>query len=154
MRNIVVVGAGFAGLWSSISAAGSLQDFREDDVRVTVVNRDKWHGVRVRYYESDLTDTRVPLGHLLNPIGVRLVVGEVENIDHVGHVVSVTTVGGVTELPYDRLILAAGSQLRRPNLPGFDRCTFNVDTYDEAVRLEAHLRDCLLYTSPSPRDRG
>ena len=26
MRDIVVIGAGFAGLWSSISAAGSLDD--------------------------------------------------------------------------------------------------------------------------------
>ena len=141
MRDIVVIGAGFAGLWSSISAARSLDVLCEDDVRITVVNRDEWHGVRVRYYESDLTDMRIPLDHLLDPIGVGLVVGEVENIDHVGHVVSVTTVGGITELPYDRLILAAGSQLRRPNLPGLDRCTFNVDTYDAAVRLEAHLRN-------------
>ena len=106
-----MIGAGFAGLWSSISAARSLDVLCEDDVRITVVNRDEWHGVRVRYYESDLTDMRIPLDHLLDPIGVGLVVGEVENIDHVGHVVSVTTVGGITELPYDRLILAAGGQM-------------------------------------------
>jgi len=31
--------------------------------------------------------------------------------------------------------------VRHPNLPGFDTWTFNVDTYDEAVRLEAHLHD-------------
>jgi len=36
-----MIGAEFAGLWSSISAAGSLDDLREDDVRITVVNRDK-----------------------------------------------------------------------------------------------------------------
>ncbi|HIF43809.1 MAG TPA: NAD(P)/FAD-dependent oxidoreductase, partial [Dehalococcoidia bacterium] len=108
MRNIVVIGAGFAGLWSSISAARSLDDLHEDDVRITVVNRDKWHGVRVRYYESDLTDTRIPLDDLLDPIGVGLVVGEVENIDHAGHLVSVRALGGVSILPYDRLILASG----------------------------------------------
>jgi len=68
LRDIVVIGAGFAGLWSSISAAGSLDDLREGDVRITVVNRDKWHGVRVRYYESDLTDARIPLNGILDPI--------------------------------------------------------------------------------------
>ena len=31
--------------------------------------------------------------------------------------------------------------MRHPNLPGFDRWTFNVETYDEAVRLDAHLHD-------------
>lgn len=152
MRNIIVIGAGFAGLWSSISAARSLDGLHEDDVRITVVNRDKWHGVRVRYYESDLTDTRIPLDGLLDPIGVGLVVGEVENIDHAGHVVSVRTLGGVSKLPYDRLILASGSQLRRPNLQGFDRCTFNVDTYDAAVRLEAHLHDLGTRSSSIARD--
>ena len=152
MRNIIVIGAGFAGLWSSISAARALDGLHEDNVRITVVNRDKWHGVRVRYYESDLTDTRIPLDDLLDPIGVGLVVGEVENIDHAGHVVSVRTLGGVSKLPYDRLILASGSQLRRPNLQGFDRCTFNVDTYDEAVRLEAHLHDLGTRSSSIARD--
>ena len=51
-----MIGAGFAGLWNSISAAGSLGYLREDDVRIIVVNRDKWYGVRVRYYESDCGD--------------------------------------------------------------------------------------------------
>ena len=78
MRNIVVIGAGFAGLWSSISAARSLDELHENDVRITVINRDEWHGVRVRYYESELLDARIPLNEILDPIGVELVVGEVE----------------------------------------------------------------------------
>ena len=141
MRNIVVIGAGFAGLWSSISAARSLDELHENDVRITVINRDEWHGVRVRYYESELIDTQIPLNEILDPIGVELVVGEVEKIDYSSHVVSVRTIGGACKLPYNRLIVAAGSQLRRPNLPGFDGWTFNVDTYNEAVRLEDHLID-------------
>ena len=63
-----MIGAGFAGLWSSITAAGSLDDLREDGVRITVFDRDKWHGVRVWYYESDLTDARIPLNGILDPI--------------------------------------------------------------------------------------
>jgi len=152
LRDIVVIGAGFAGLWSSISAAGSLDNICEDDVRITVVNRDEWHGVRVRYYESDLTDTRMRLNEILDPIGVGLVVGEVENIDHIGHLISVRTVGGVSTLPYDRLILAAGSQLRHSDIQGFDRCAFNVDTYEEAVRLETHLHDLTKRDPSAGRD--
>ena len=68
LTDIVMIRAGLAGLWSSITAAGSLDDLREDGVRITVVNRDKWHGVRVRYYESDLTDARIPLNGILDPI--------------------------------------------------------------------------------------
>ena len=141
MRNIIVIGAGFAGLWSSISASRSLEEFHESDVRITVINRDEWHGVRVRYYEPELLDARVPLDEILDPIGAELVVGEVEKIDYNSHVVSVRAIGGPCKLPYNRLIVAAGSQLRRPNLPGFDGWTFNVDTYNEAIRLEDHLID-------------
>ena len=97
--------------------------------------------MRVRYYESELLDTRIPFNEILDSIGVELVVGEVEKIDYSSHVVSARTIGGACELPYNRLIVAAGSQLRRPNLPGFDGWTFNVDTYNEAVRLEDHLID-------------
>ncbi|MFI6865542.1 FAD-dependent oxidoreductase [Nocardia sp. NPDC050406] len=41
---------------------------------------------------------------------------------------------------YDRLILAAGSQLVRPDLPGAERL-FDIDTLAAAERLDAHLRD-------------
>jgi len=42
--------------------------------------------------------------------------------------------------------------LRHPNLPGFDRWTFNVDTYDEAVRLNAHLHDLGTRSPSAGRD--
>jgi NADH dehydrogenase len=43
-------------------------------------------------------------------------------------------------VPYDRLLLAAGSRLQRPAVPGADCHVWSVDTYEEAVALEAHLR--------------
>ena len=42
MARILVLGAGFAGLWSAVGAARVLDEFRigRDEVEVTVVNRD------------------------------------------------------------------------------------------------------------------
>jgi len=49
-------------------------------------------------------------------------------------------VGGVPQdLPYDALVLASGSHLVRPPLPGVVEFTFDVDTYDAALRLQAHI---------------
>jgi NADH:ubiquinone reductase (H+-translocating) len=50
MARILVLGAGFAGLWSAVGAARALDEFRIDRevVTVTVVNRDGWHAIRVR----------------------------------------------------------------------------------------------------------
>ena len=54
---------------------------RAGQVRVTLVNRDDWHSIRVRNYERDLADLRVPLAKVLEPIGVDRVVGDVTAID-------------------------------------------------------------------------
>jgi NADH dehydrogenase len=41
-------------------------------------------------------------------------------------------------LAYDRLVLAAGSKLIRPDLPGFEHA-FSVDQIEDAARLDAHI---------------
>src|SRR5262249_1495433 len=43
-------------------------------------------------------------------------------------------------LAYDRLILATGSELKLPTIPGFAEHAFNIDSYDGAVALDRHLR--------------
>jgi NADH dehydrogenase len=42
-------------------------------------------------------------------------------------------------LPYDRLIFALGSCLSQPPIPGLAEHAFDVDTYESAARLNAHL---------------
>src|SRR6266851_4423963 len=83
MVRILVLGAGFAGLWSAVSAARALDEFGvgRDDVQVTVVNRDAWHAIRVRNYEADLSRVRVALDDVLEPIGVERITGDVAGID-------------------------------------------------------------------------
>lgn len=46
-----------------------------------VVNATGYHSIRVRNYEADLDPTRVPLGGVLDPAGVRWIVAAVQNID-------------------------------------------------------------------------
>ncbi|WP_271003894.1 FAD-dependent oxidoreductase, partial [Listeria seeligeri] len=42
-------------------------------------------------------------------------------------------------LHYDRLVLAAGSRLNCPPIPGLQQYAFNVDQIADAARLQAHL---------------
>jgi NADH dehydrogenase len=78
-----MLGGGFAGLWSAVGAARKLDELCQgpDAVEATLVNRDAFHGIRVRNYEADLTSVRVPLDDVLGPLGVRSVEGEVAAID-------------------------------------------------------------------------
>src|SRR5215468_6607845 len=72
-KQIVVLGGGFAGLWSAVGAARKLDELRygSETAEVTVVNRDGYHGIRVRNYEADLSEVRVPLDDVLGPVGIR-----------------------------------------------------------------------------------
>jgi NADH:quinone reductase (non-electrogenic) len=138
VKQIVVLGAGFAGLIAAIGAARKLAELNIDksDVAVTVVNRDRWHSIRVRNYETELGDTRVPLDDVLGPIGVDLKIGEVAGVDRGGHEIALA---GQPNLRYDRLVFALGSELVRPPIPGLAEHGFDIDTYDAAAKLGAHL---------------
>jgi NADH dehydrogenase len=141
MKRIVVLGAGFAGLIAAVGAARKLAELKigKDDIAVTIVNRDNWHSIRVRNYETDLSDVRVKLGDVMEPIGVEVVVGEVTGLDCERREVRLRIGGHASALPYDRLVFALGSELVRPPIPGLAEHGFDIDTYDAAATLSAHL---------------
>src|SRR5262249_33880289 len=141
-KRILVLGSGFAGLWSAVGAARKLDElgYGPDAVTVTLVNRDAFHSIRVRNYEADLTQVRVPLDDVLGPVGVQRVEGGVTGIDLAGQTAAVTTASGQLPLPYDRLVFALGSQLLRPNVAGLAEYAFDVDTSNGGARLNAHLQ--------------
>lgn len=141
-HKIVVLGGGFAGLWSAVGAARMLDKLGvgSEEVGIRLVNADAYHCIRVRNYEADLSLVRVPLDDVLGPVGVQRVEGRVTGIDLPHQQVQVAGAGGLTTLAYDRLVLALGSQLNWPNIPGLAEYGFDVDTYGGAVRLNAHLQ--------------
>jgi len=138
VKRIVVLGGGFAGLIAAVGAARKLEELNipRSDIAVSLVNRDAYHAIRVRMYETDLSDVRVPLADVLEPIGVELVLGDVSRLDASAHQIHLA---GGPVLSYDRLILALGSELVRPPIPGLAEHGFDVDTYEAATRLAAHL---------------
>jgi NADH:ubiquinone reductase (H+-translocating) len=154
MARIVVLGAGFAGLWAAVGAARKLDEIGAltGEVEILVVDRNPYHNIRVRNYEIDLGNVAIPLGEVLDPIGVSHLIAEVQTIDVGKQQVAVTTRGGRQILAYDRLVLALGSELIRPNVPGLAANAFDVDTYSAALRLNAHI--AALSTSPIPQGRS
>jgi NADH dehydrogenase len=140
MARIIVLGAGFAGLWAAIGAARKLDEIgRAADVEILVIDRNPYHNIRVRNYEVDLSEVAIPLAGLLDPIGVGHMVAEVKGIDPAGQEVTIATSDGPRALAYDRLVLALGSELARPAIPALAANGFDVDTYAAAIRLDAHL---------------
>jgi len=141
MQRILVLGAGFAGLWSAVGAARSRREFGlgPHDIEIVVVNRTAWHSIRVRNYEADLSETRVPLEAVLGPIGVTHIEAEVADIDVSQRRVAFSGSGGTEALAYNGLVFALGSRLVRPRIPGLEACAFDVDTYEAGARLNDHI---------------
>ncbi|MBN8989945.1 MAG: FAD-dependent oxidoreductase [Rhizobiales bacterium] len=141
MPRIIVLGAGFAGLWAALGAARKRDEVGAPaaDVEILVIDRNPYHNIRVRNYEVDISEAAIPLAGLLDPVGIRHRVAEVRAVDPVKQQVSVTTKGGSEIVGYDRLVLALGSELAHPAIPGLAASGFDVDTYAAAVRLDEHL---------------
>ena len=154
MARILVLGAGFAGLWAAVGAARKVDEIgtSASQVEILLVDRNPYHNIRVRNYEVDLSDVAIPLREVLDPIGVSHLTAEVQTIDVAKRQVTVATPHGQELLAYDRLVLALGSELARPELSGLAADTFDVDTYAAAVRLNAHI--ATLGTRPASSGRS
>ncbi|NYT60371.1 FAD-dependent oxidoreductase [Alcaligenaceae bacterium] len=141
MQRILILGAGFAGLWAAVGAARKLSQSNEssDQIEVLVVNNRPFHSVRVRNYEQDLAPTRVPLADVLDPIGVKWLEGDILGIDIDRREVEVRSGEGLQVIPYARLVVALGSTLVHPNIPGLAAHSFDVDTIEGAEKLQQHL---------------
>ncbi|OBF62822.1 NADH dehydrogenase [Mycobacterium sp. 852002-50816_SCH5313054-b] len=138
MTAVVVIGSGFAGLWAALGAARRLDELGvpAGTVDITVLSAQPFHDIRVRNYETDLSACRIPLADLLDPVGVAHVAAEVTAIDTGAR--SVATTGGAL-FGYDRLVLASGSHVLKPGIPGLREFGFDVDTHDGALALQRHL---------------
>lgn len=138
MRDVLVLGSGFAGLWTALAAARRADELgAASEISVTVVSSAPFHDIRVRNYEPDLRDCRIPLRDVLDPAGIAHLTADVEAVDPAARTVA-TSAGPRT---YDRLVVALGSAIAVPDLPGLREFAFDVDTYDGAMRLSRHLED-------------
>lgn len=143
MKNgIVIAGSGFSGMWSAISAARAISlAGRENDVNITMVSPSPNLHIRPRFYETAFDEMTPDIAPLLAAVGVKHLCGTVELIDtRKDNVVFKNSDGVSSALSYDRFILATGSQLYLPEIPGLKEHSFNVDQLHDAVTLDNHLR--------------
>ena len=140
-QHILVIGAGFGGMWTALSATRLFDLHGHDAVEVTVLAPQAELRVRPRFYEPNAHQLAAPIGELFDAVGVRFIKGSAETIDVHSKQVGYLDAAGAQQLcSYDKLVLATGSRLARPATAGVNEHAFDVDQIEQAVRLEQHLK--------------
>lgn len=130
---ILIIGGGFAGFWAAVAArrvAGSRAG-------VTLVSPEPMLEVRPRLYEAQPETLAVALLPLLRKIDVNFVQGKAVGLDTVAKAV---TLADGSRLTYDRVVVATGSRIRRPPVPGAEEA-FSVDNQAEAIAFDRRLSE-------------
>lgn len=134
---VVIVGAGFGGLWAARSLAGR-------DVDVLIVDKNNYHTFLALLYqvaaaELEAEDIAYPVRSILWRLpNIGFALGHVHKIDTDNRIV-------MTEkeaIPYDYLIMAAGSVTHTFGVPGIEENAFGLKTLEEAVHLKNHIICC------------
>lgn len=152
---LVIIGAGFAGMYAALSAARlrDIEGVSPETLEIALVAPEPTLVVRPRLYEPKPETLTAPLQDVLKAIDVAYVQGRVETIDIKSRTVEVLTAKGTRKmLPYDRLVLASGSHLFRPNIPGLAEYSFSADRLEDATVLDRHLHSLADRPASKARD--
>ncbi|KAM3554170.1 hypothetical protein ARSEF4850_006573 [Beauveria asiatica] len=143
-QRILIIGTGFAGLWSALSAKRLVQIHKkENDVEVVVVAPQPSLVVRPRLYQDNPSAMVHDLEPLFQAANIAFVEGFVEVIDtSKKNILFASEATGIATLAYDRLILAAGSSVVHPRgIDGLSEHAFDIDSITSASTLDLHLKN-------------
>ncbi|MFO1326766.1 MAG: FAD-dependent oxidoreductase [Rubrivivax sp.] len=130
--DVRVVGGGFAGFWAALAARRVLGP----GARVSLVSAGPLLQLRPRLYEADPRTLAVALPPLLERCGIAFEQACVAALDAPAG--RVHTDDG-TPLQSRRLVLASGSVMAPPPLPGVEHA-WSIDTQAEAIAFDERLR--------------
>ncbi len=150
---VVVLGAGFAGLWAARSLAG-------EAVEVTLVDRNNFHTFYPLLYQvaaAELvpTDIAFPIRAFFREAeNVEVRLADVATLDAGARRVHL---GDGSALPYDALILALGSEPHYFGTPGAEEHAFPLRHMDQAIplrhRILTRFEEAVAETDPRRRRR-
>lgn len=142
---VVIVGAGFGGVFAARALASSPAD-------VLLVDRNNYHLFLPLLYQvaaAELApeDIAHPVRSMLRRLrGASFVCDDVLEVDRGGGVLVTPT----RRIPYDYLVLAAGSATHFFGVPGAQELAFPLKTLEEGIALRNHILSCFERASAEP----
>ncbi|KAL6692365.1 FAD/NAD(P)-binding domain-containing protein [Trichoderma pleuroticola] len=140
-KKIDVIGSGFAGLWTAIGTKRLINLNKsligDQDVEMLGFAPEPKLVIHPRLFEPNAANMSAPLENLFAAPSVRFTQG---------------MAGVSSALSYDKLVLAAGGRLVRPEIPRLKDHAFSLDTIREAANLEAHLSHLFTFATTQARN--
>ncbi len=136
-KKVIVLGAGFGGLWATRHLAGTPLD-------VLLIDRHNYHTFNPLLYEvgaAELTPGEIaePIRNFLRrKANVHFLMAQVEKVDFNARTVRA---GGST-FPYDFLVVAIGSSSVFYGIPGADKWSYPLKSLDQALEIRNHILGC------------
>src|SRR5215813_8523108 len=96
MKRLLIIGAGFAGMYAATSAARlrDLQGVSPDELEIALIAPEPFLVIRPRLYETNPETMKAPLTELFQAIDVRYVQGKVQTINTRSNSISFTGPNG------------------------------------------------------------
>ncbi|WP_370971992.1 NAD(P)/FAD-dependent oxidoreductase [Enterobacter wuhouensis] len=149
-KQILIVGSGFSGMWAAVSAARLSSLEGNNGLNIAVLAPAPELRVRPRFYEESVSTLVAPLTELFAELGIAFIAGSAECIDTKAKKVTYLDANGLKAMvAYERLVLATGSQTKRPSIAGLAEHAFDIDQLESAQVFEQHL-DSLTSRPASP----
>jgi NADH dehydrogenase len=142
---VVIVGAGFGGLWAARALSRTA-------FQVLLIDRNNYHAFLPLLYQVAAAEVEpeeivYPVRSILRPLpNVDFLLAGVNKIDFAARAVETT----LTTVPYDYLILAAGSTTHFFGVPGAADHAFTLKTLDDGIRLRNHILCCFERAAKDP----
>lgn len=159
MQNIVILGAGFAGLRCALKLERKLKRLKlQNEWSIVLVDKNSYHTYTPALYEAASAyfwtgagrgekqhfeemlggALCLPINLVIQNRSVIFVQQEITNIDFINHKVCTKTGGSV---PYKYLVLALGSQSIYFDVKGARTCCYGLKTLYDALRIRRRIEE-------------
>ena len=139
-RRVLIVGGGYVGMYAALAMQRELSRAGHD---LTLVNPENY--MQYQPFLPEVASGNIEPRHVVVPLRqilrkTTVLVGEVRRIDHERRMATVRTPNGEDlDVPYDVLVLGAGSRSRVLPVPGLAEHGVGFKTVAEAIFLRNHV---------------
>lgn len=145
-QKVVIVGAGYAGVEAALTLYKKKN--KQESIEIYLIDKNPYHTLLTELHEVagnriDEDGIIVPLRDIFRYTDIHIIQDEIKDFDLENKKVK----SDHNEYSYDFLIIAAGSHPNYYGIPGMMENSFSLWSFDDAVRIRNHIRDCFIKAS-------